>query len=207
MPRLHVDSVEAMRLAQTEFGLPDLIVSALHGCVPETVKANRRKAGWEIGSNLEQTDSVLRKQAEVVDGVIVIRTLPVSGASPQKGPEEGFVAELTREELRAAYDELALNIQREVVALLRSGTVMELERRHIARIEAMLKASSKLWQMLQDWSATEPELAETDEIAGVLKKMEDRIHDLAEQRYQQLVAERLHAGAAAEGRAGVAVPG
>jgi len=100
-----------------------------------------------------------------------------------------------------------MNIQREIVALLGSGAVMELGHRHIARIEAMIKSANRLWEMLVDQTNSEPQVTEADEIAGILKRMEDRINDLAEEKYQQFIERRLHAGGAAEGGTGMDVPG
>jgi hypothetical protein len=193
-----------MRIAQMDWGMPDLLVAALHGCVPETVEANRRKGRWEIGGNMDAGDPALRKWIEIVDGELVVKAPPVEGTAPEDGDQDGLPAE----ELREMYLNLVLHTQREIVALLGSGGVMELGLRHISRIEAMIKAADRLWAKVEEEEAKgESKPTETDEIAGILKRMEDRIDDLAEEKYQQLVKRRLHAGGTAEGGTGVDVSG
>jgi hypothetical protein len=204
MPRLRLNVVAGMRIAQADWGLPDLLVAALIGCTLEAVEVNRLKGRWEIGGNMDAGDPALRKWIEVVDGELVVKTPPVEDTAPEDGGPDG----LPPEEVREVYLKLVLNIQREIVALLGSGAVMEFGLRHISRIEAMIKSADRLWGKLEEEEAKgEPQPTETDEIAGILRRMEDRIDDLAEKKYQQLVKRRLHARGAAESGTGVDVSG
>jgi hypothetical protein len=201
MPQLEPYTVAAMRIAQTDWGVPDLLVAVLSRCTLETVVANRRKGRWEIGGHMDPDDPALKKGVEVVDGVLVVVKLLLEEAAPDESDYIGMPVA----ELRALVRKLILKTQREIAVLLGSGTVMELGQRHIAKVEQMIKSSERLVKMIDEQAASEPD--ETDEIAAILARMEDRINDLAERKFRQLVERRLHAGGTAEGGAGMDVQG
>jgi hypothetical protein len=192
-------SVAAARIAQTDWGVPDLLLAAVSGVALETVVARRSKGRYERGANMTPDDPALKKDVELVDGELVVIQPPLE----ERAPDESDFIGLPAAELRKLNQNLILKTQREIAVLLGSGAVMELGQRHIGRIEQMIKSSDKLWKMIDERTESEP--SETDEMAAILKRMEDRINDLAEERYQQLVAERLHTGTTAQGGTGVDV--
>ncbi len=205
MPRILPGAAEALRLAQTEFALPDELAARLLGCEIRTVRARRSKGGWATGSNVSQNDSVLRESLVLENGHIVV----VTGAPDSAGQELGAPAEeeISAGELALAIGKLKRQLLKDVFVLLASGNLLKADRRLLERIEGALQDLERLMTMHVSAQQAIPEQPKPEEIARILKKMENRIHDLADQKYAQLVEEKLQSKRAAKDRKGMDVRG
>jgi signal transduction histidine kinase len=207
---LPADAFQAIAVAQATYGLPDLLIARIAQCSTTQIARNRKRVGW---SKRKVSLAYLRGQ-ELEDV-----TAKADGGSPKRSEVPDILQALSGLEKSEEIDVAALKavIDRMLLRLanMLAGDDHDLLDpmlpKQIEAIGAAAKHVEKLVDMqakLNARAVDEQEAAQRDpvETARVLRKIEKRVHDLAEQRARDIISGAVDAGGGGHGRSGVDDP-
>lgn len=192
MPGLTLPPLEAARLSQVYFGLPNKVLYAIASPQLRSLLGepqNRKR--WQIGDRMAPDNPYLAlKPLRLEDGTWDMQRDPKKILAK---PEPEAPRYYTREEIDAEMDWAWLRLEGEMVDILRSGKISRIERRKWERAELNLRGFEALRRM-RDQGFGKSNVLNDDEIAGLLDKLDRRIDELARLRFEKLVEANLHAG-------------
>jgi hypothetical protein len=194
--KLSAAAFEAIALAQSTYGVPDLLIAKIAQCSDKQITRNRKLVGWSLR---KVPSAYLRGQAPSLNSDT---GLPLMIGEPNL---EAFNLEgsgrIDVEILRAAIDRLLLRLTKEMAV----EDVDELDTLALKRIEAIGNAAKQMEKLVElreklghiSQQPAEPQQKDPTETARVLKKIEKRVHQLAERRARDII------NGTADGRGGV----
>lgn len=191
---LSAAAFQAIAVAQATYGVPDRLIAKIAQCSYTQVYRNRVKSGWSV---LNVSTASMRGETQSQTGRQAGGGFHGSGThSDDQSVSAAHAHEGDADVLRAAIDRLLLRLTREMAV----EEVDEIDALALKRIELIGNAAKqveKLVEMRGKLNAavtTEETNSNKDpsETARVLKKIEKRVHDLAERRARDIINGTTH---------------